>query len=590
MTTRGTAVAPDLMARFAEAVAAFPARTAVIAPDGELTFAELDARVSRTAGSLAARGAGPGSLVGVRLPRGAGLVVALLAVWRAGAAYLPLDPAQPDARLQTLIDDAAPRFVVTPGMDTTGMDTTGMDTTGMDTTGGAGPGDTAYVIYTSGSTGRPKGVQVSRGAVAHLVDSLEEAGFYGEGHRVVAWNAAVSFDASVQQWARVCRGDTLVLIENSMRGEPELLARHLSRSGVTDLDVTPSHWSVIGEPITSAYRGTPLRLFVGGEAIPEPMWRDLSAAAARGVLEPINVYGPTECAVDSTGTWIGAGSPHIGAPLPRVRAYVLDDALRPVPQDEEGELYIAGPGLADGYLRGPALTARRFVADVVAGDGSRMYATGDRARRRADGTLEYAGRADRQVKIRGHRVEPGEIETVLARHPAVARAVVVPHDGQAGPVLVAYHTAADGNPATGAELRDHVAGHLPAAMVPAFYVAMDTLPLNQSGKVDHAALPVPDLAPGLSAADALSSPAERVVAEAWAAVLGVEPASGSDDFFALGGHSLTALYVIAHLKRRIGVVLPTRTVYRLPRLGDLARHIEGLSATHMEEIACQPRS
>ncbi|UYB43955.1 non-ribosomal peptide synthetase [Streptomyces sp. Je 1-4] len=588
--------AVDLLTRFQQAVAATPDRIAV-SHHGALTFAELDRHTARLAGVLAGHGAAPGRRIGVSLPRGTDLVVALLAVWRTGAAYVPLDPAYPQERLHAMVRDAGIDVVLTGGSDGP------VWPEGVRTLPVAPPPEApapehtpapavpvsartpAYVIYTSGSTGVPKGVETTRGAVAALVAGLEEAGLYDPGHRVVAWNASVSFDASVQQWARVCRGDTVVVLGEAERTDPAMLRAALDEHGVHDLDLTPSHWPLLRDDLLErAAEGRRLRLFMGGEPVPEGTWRELAAAHDARRLEAVNLYGPTECTVDATAAWIEDFAPHIGRPLPGVRCHVLDAALRPVPFGEEGELYLAGRQLAVGYVNRPALTASRFVADPFAADGTRMYRTGDLVRRRADNSLEYRGRSDRQIKLRGYRVELGDIEAALTTHPCVASAVVTLHSGTAaGEQLAAYYVAttdaAGDTPATGTPtpgtLRAHLAAALPQFMLPTAYLALDAIPLTVNGKVDLAALPVPEPA----TADPDSAPegeAETLIAAVWSEVLGREHIRADDDFFAMGGHSLIALRVVARLKKQLGVAMSAREVYRHPRLRDLARHVDSL--------------
>ncbi|AXX31945.1 Siderophore biosynthesis non-ribosomal peptide synthetase module [Actinosynnema pretiosum subsp. pretiosum] len=438
------------------------------------------------------------------------------------------------------------------------------------------PADPAYVIYTSGTTGRPKGVQVHRGGVANLLAKLERAGIYRSAHGRVACNAGMSFDASVQQWVRVCRGDTLVLVDEELRTDPPRMAEFLRDQAITDLDVTPSHWDLLRAWVNDdAPRG--LRVFIGGEPVPEHIWREL-AAAPWG--DAVNLYGPTECTVDSTAAFVTGDQPHIGRELDGVRALVLDDALRPVPTGETGELHLAGPSLANGYVGRPGLTAERFVPDPRA-EGERMYRTGDLVRRRADGALDYLGRVDRQVKLRGFRLELGEVEAVLRRHDDIAAVTVQLADSPTGPALVAYYTVVAGSaPPSADDLRRHTSTWLPDYMVPSAFVVLDAFPLTTNGKMDVAALPAAEQAAfAPEGGDVPSTPAEELIAAVWVEVLGVAAVSATDDFFALGGHSFSAIRVASAIRDRLGVEIPTTDVYRHSRLGDLARHVEDISTS-----------
>ncbi|GAB7030432.1 non-ribosomal peptide synthetase [Streptomyces sp. NPDC021749] len=581
----------DAVRRFARVVREHPERIAVRDGEDALTFAELDRRTARLARALAARGIGRGARVGVALPRTARLVVALLGVWRAGAAYVPLDPHYPRARLAFMAQDAgiaallagegaplgAAAGAVVLDPDVPEAAGAAEDDLPADPAGGS-PLDPAYLIYTSGSTGRPKGVEASRGGVAALLAGLEEAGAYADAPRVVAWNASVSFDASVQQWARVCRGDTVVVLSEEDRKDPARLAAVLDAHAVTDLDLTPSHWELLrGTLAAPRSDGRTLRLFMGGEPVPARTWRELAEAAGSGGPEALNLYGPTECTVDATVGWMTGQTPHLGDSLPGGRLYVLDEALRPVPEGADGELYVAGPRLALGYAGRPALTAERFVADPFGGPGARMYRTGDRVRR-SGGRLVFLGRADRQVKFRGFRIEPGEIEHALVSAEGVgSAAVVVRADGPAGERLVAYAVPSGGAAPDPGRLRDRLASVLPDFMVPSDWVLLDALPLTANGKLDVAALPAPPDGAGASdgAAAEPDGPFEKLIAEVWSEVLGRQRISADDDFFALGGHSLMALRVVGRLKRNLGVVISVKEVYRHPRLRDLARHVQG---------------
>ncbi|MFD9080896.1 non-ribosomal peptide synthetase [Streptomyces erythrochromogenes] len=553
-------VTADLLARLRGVVAAHPGRVAVHAVDGSLDFAELDRRTAALARALRAAGVRRGDRVGVHLARTADLPVALLATWRAGAAYVPLDPAYPaeriaftaaDARLAAVVSaDAEPP--VPAGVPVLRPTADAPDTEAPQARFAPHPLDSAYVIHTSGSTGRPKGVEVPHGAVADLVAALELSGAYRPEPGVVAWNASVSFDASVQQWVRICRGDTLVVVDDAQRAEPTRLVALLAEHGVTDLDLTPSHWQLLREPLAGAR--VP-RLFMGGEPVPARTWRELADAR----IDALNLYGPTECTVDAITAPITGPGPHLGEPLPGVRAYLLDGRLAPVTAaGAVGELYLAGPGLAHGYPGHPGLTAGRFTADPFATEpGARMYRTGDQARRSSDGLLEYVGRVDRQVKLRGFRVELGEVEHALGALPAVTAAAVTLHEAAPGDHrLAGFVTGADLRPA---DLLAELRRILPAHLVPSTVTVLDSLPLTPNGKVDHAALPAP-AAPAAPAAEpaAAQGGVEEQVAEVWRTVLGVPDIEQTDDFLSLGGHSLAALRVVHLLRRKLNVELQLR--------------------------------
>ncbi|MFE0582150.1 non-ribosomal peptide synthetase [Streptomyces sp. NPDC058874] len=552
--TATTPAAADLSARLRAVVAAYPGRVAVHAVDGTLDFAGLDRRTAGLARALAAAGVRRGDRVGVHLARTADLPVALLAVWRAGAAYVPLDPAYPAERIAFMAADA--RLAAVVSTDARPPVPAGVPVLRPDADAAEGsevpfaphPLDSAYVIYTSGSTGRPKGVEVPHGAVAGLVAALEVSGAYRPEPGVVAWNASVSFDASVQQWVRICRGDTLVVIDDTQRAEPARLARLLAEHDVTDLDLTPSHWHLLREPLSGSRIP---RLFMGGEPVPARTWRELADART----DALNLYGPTECTVDAITAPIAGPGPHLGEPLPGVRAYLLDGRLAPVTAaGAVGELYLTGPGLAHGYPGHPGLTASRFTADPFATEpGARMYRTGDQARRSADGLLEYVGRVDRQVKLRGFRVELGEVEHALGALDGVTAAAACLHEPAPGDHrLAGFVTGADLRPA---DLLTALRRTLPAHLVPSSVTVLDALPLTPNGKVDHAALPAP-AAP--AAEPAGRGGVDEQVAEVWRTVLGVPDVEQTDDFLSLGGHSLAALRVVHLLRRKLNVELQLR--------------------------------
>ncbi|WP_411107206.1 non-ribosomal peptide synthetase [Streptomyces sp. cmx-4-9] len=594
-----TRTAPDAPADLLARLALVPAaRTAVVAADRELSFGALRAEAMRIAERLAARGIGPESVVALCLPRGADLVAALIGTLTAGAAYLPVDPKLPAERRRYLVEDAGADLVVTadaaaaplaPGTAHLSMaQLAGPGTDGQAYAPVAVSGDAlAYVIYTSGSTGRPKGVEIGRAAASALLAELEGAGIAVTDGGRVGWNASPSFDASVQQWVRICRGDTLVMIDDETRADPALLARLVDEQALTDLDITPSHADPLLDLLTADGGPRPLTLLIGGEAVSPALWRRLGERAAQGVLRTVNLYGPTECTVDSTAGWVSPGEdPHIGAVLPGLRMRVLDEKLHPVQAGGSGELYLAGPRVGRGYRRRPGLTAERFVADL-GGDaplhGGRMYRTGDLVRLLPDGRLEYLGRADGQVKLRGFRIELPEIEAALTALPGVAEAaVVLREDVHGAPGLVAYHRAAGDRPATAADLRDGLGAVLPGYMVPAAFVALDRFPTTTNGKLDRAALPAPaepaDAPSAAGTAGAGMTSSQQLIAGVWAAVLGAAQVGPDDNFFKLGGHSLLAIKLVSRVRAELGVSLPVKAVYANPRLRDLAAHLDTLVA------------
>ncbi|MEO5876449.1 MAG: non-ribosomal peptide synthetase [Streptosporangiaceae bacterium] len=580
--------ARDLLERLAEVPAE---RTAVLAGDQALTFGELRAQAAHLARQLADRGIGPESVVALHLTRGADLLLALVATLTAGAAYLPVDPKLPAERRRYLVHDAGADLVI-------GEPLGGVPHLSLPEAAGAGascgtayrpvrtePGTLAYVIYTSGSTGRPKGVEITREGVSALLAELESSGIAVTDGGRVGWNASPSFDASVQQWVRLCRGDTIVMIDEEARADPDLFAALVDKTGLTDLDVTPSHAEHLLEPLAARHRPErgPLTLLVGGEAISPSLWSRLGVLVEAGVLRAVNVYGPTECTVDATAAWITSGDvrPHLGQVLPGLSAHVLDASLRQV---AEGELYLTGARVGRGYRRRPLLTAERFVADVTASDGTRMYRTGDRCRVLPGGSLEYLGRADGQIKLRGHRIETGEIEAVMAASPGVAEAAVTLHDDLNGaPGLVGYYRVSA--PVGEDDLRARLAANVASYMMPAALVRLDRFPTTPSGKLDRAALPAPVLAPPAPVNDGALGPVETLIAGVWSTVL-ARPGIGADDnFFKLGGHSLLAIKLVARVRAELGVGLPVRTVYETPRLRDLAARIEILLAERVAEPA-----
>ncbi|MBP2368860.1 non-ribosomal peptide synthetase [Pseudonocardia parietis] len=567
--------------RITAGLARDPGHTAVVAPDGTLDAAELDRRSAALAGALRARGAGPGAVVGVAVPRSCELMVALIGVLRAGAAYLPLDPDHPAERSAHIAADAGLDLVLVPSADDPLPELPGVTRLPVGPLSAdpvpadlpfPDPDDAAYLIYTSGSTGRPKGVVVSHRAIGNRLDWMQYAHPITAVDRVLQKTPA-GFDVSVWEffWAPA-RGATVVLARPGGHRDPEYLAGLIREERITTLHFVPSMLEgfLAAEQVTAdpSWARSLRRVFCSGEALPAAAARDWHALTG---VELHNLYGPTEAAVDVTAHAVGAdpGTVPIGDPVWNTRTHVLDGCLRPVPDGVPGELYLAGVQLARGYHARPGLTADRFVADPFGAPGERLYRTGDVVRR-AGGTLEYLGREDGQVKIRGQRIELGEIEAELGALDGVGRAaVVIRRDGPA-PVLVGYvvpRPAPSGDPGAdvpgaagvpasagetgaldGATLREALAARLPEAMVPAAVVVLDDLPLTPNGKLDRNALPAPEAA----ASGPVREPAthaERVLCAAFAEVLGRDTVSADDDFLALGGDSITSIAVSSRARR-----------------------------------------
>ncbi|HEX2207961.1 MAG TPA: amino acid adenylation domain-containing protein [Longimicrobium sp.] len=560
-----------------------PHAVAVRCDGRALTCAELDARADQVARVLRRRGVGPDVMVPVFMERSLELVVAILGVLKAGGAYVPLDPGYPAERLAWVLEDCGAALVLTtsaleprlaPGTVALRMD--GIDV--LHTDGGsdaplpaADPENAAYVIYTSGSTGRPKGVVVPHRALSnHMTWMLARFPFSAD-DRVLQKTPAM-FDASVWEfWAPLLSGGLLVMARPGGEKEGGYLVRTLREERITVLQVVPALLRALADEPGLEEADALRLLFAGGEALPRDLVARVGARLPGAAV--VNLYGPTETCIDATahpaddgGT--GAIVP-LGRPIDGLRAYVLDADLRPVAEGEAGELFIAGAGLARGYLGRPALTADRFLPDPHAAGGERMYRTGDRVRAGADGVLEFLGRVDHQVKVRGYRVELGEIEAVLGMHPAVRGAAVTAADGR----LVAYVAAADGA-APGAEaLRAHLGARLPEYMVPATWVMLDALPLSPSGKVDRRALPAP---PAASCAEYVESrtDTERALAAIWADVLGMERVGAADDFFDLAGHSLAAMQILARVRGTLGVEVPIHVFFQARTLAGLAEAVD----------------
>jgi amino acid adenylation domain-containing protein len=556
-----------------------PGAVAVLFEGAELTYAALNERANRLAHHLAGLGVGPETRVGIRLERGTEMIVSVLAVLKAGGAYVPLDPAHPAERLAFVLSDAAVPVLVTreslraalPAGD--GVTVVSVDGDGARIAAesaenperGARPDHLAYVIYTSGSTGTPKGVMVPHRGVPNL--AYAQARRFGiDGTSRVLQFASLSFDAAVAElFDALLAGAALVLASREALLPGPGLLETLRRGRVTVATLPPPVLAILPPD------GLPeLRTVVSaGEAVDAATVERWSAGRAF-----VNAYGPTEVTVCATSARCEADgrAPAIGRPLENVRVYVLDAVGRPAPVGVPGELYVGGAGVVRGYLGRPELTAERFVPDPFAAEpGGRLYRTGDRARWRADGSLEYLGRLDGQVKIRGFRIEPGEVEAALRRNPGVTDCVVVVREDRPGDRrLVAYVVGGVEMDA----LRAHARQSLPEYMVPSAFVALDLLPLTPNGKLDRKALPAPEIGSAEESSVAPRTPVEEVLAGVWAEVLGRERVGVEESFFDLGGHSLLATRVVSRIRAVLGVELPLRALFEGPTIAELAGRVE----------------
>jgi amino acid adenylation domain-containing protein/non-ribosomal peptide synthase protein (TIGR01720 family) len=548
-----------------------PDAVAVVLEGRRLTYGEVNARANRLARRLRELGVGPESLVGLCMERTPEMVVGVLGILKAGGAYLPLDPSYPRERLAFMLDDARVSVLVTQSQLAERLPLGGAQVVCLDPSPGgeggqglagyggedlprqSGPENLAYVIYTSGSTGRPKGVELAHSGLCNLATA--QAGTFGvePGDRVMQV-ASLSFDASIWELTMaLTRGAALHLVRQETLLSAEELASAIEGQGITTVTFPPS---LLGTLPDDRLAGTMRTVVVAGE----PCSRELMARWVPG-RRFFNAYGPSEATVCATVHRCDErepSSPPIGRPIANTRLYVLDGGLRPLPVGVAGELYVGGAGLARGYRHRPALTAERFVPDPFGGEpGSRLYRTGDRVRYRADGAIEYLGRLDHQVKVRGFRVELGEIEAALGQHEAIREVVVVAREDQPGDRrLVAYYVA--GSEVAGSELRAFLRQRLPEYMVPGVFVALPAMPLSPNGKVDRKALPAPDRdRAALEVAYAASRTAsEEVLAGIWAQVLGVERVGIHDNFFELGGDSILSIQVIARARQQGLAVTP----------------------------------
>ena len=582
-----------LPALFEGQVERSPEAIALVFEERTLSYAELNAQANRLAHLLIGRGIGPEDLVALALPRSIEMVVGLLGILKAGAAYLPLDPDYPVERLSSMLRDAQPACVLTrieiaerlpesvtqllfDHAETAGALAQSPESNPSDAEriGPLTPHNSAYVIYTSGSTGTPKGVVgLHSGAINRL-------GWFAErypcppGKAVLAKSSLSFIDGSTELLGPLLHGICVVLSDNSAAKNPEDLTALIERHAISRITVVPSLLATLLVGSGDARRLAPCRLWItSGETLPETYAAWFAKLLPEAHL--VNLYGASEASGDSLFAECRGSEVAIGQPIWNTRVYVLDGGLQPVPVGVSGELYIAGAGLARGYLNRPGLSAERFVADPYGAPGTRMYRTGDLARWRAEGVLEFLGRADQQLKIRGFRIEPGEIEAALTRHPSVAQAAVIGREDPGGEKrLVGYVVAQSGQRADPALLRTHVAQSLPDYMVPGAIVVLDALPLTPNGKLDRKALPAPDFAVAKGRWRAPRSPQEEILCTLFAEVLGVSNVGIEDNFFELGGHSLLATRLVSRIRTALGEELPMRSLFEASTVAGLAKCLQ----------------
>ncbi|OBI52056.1 hypothetical protein A5707_12745 [Mycobacterium kyorinense] len=568
--TQPQSTAVSVLVLWAAQVARTPDAVALIGEGRSLTYRELDEAANRLAHVLADHGVGPGECAGLLCSRSIQAIVAMLAVLKAGAAYLPIDPQYPRARMEFMLADAAAVAVVTTadlvarlaGFDVlvVDVDDPGVDGQPSTTLPAPGPEDIAYLIYTSGTTGMPKGVAISHHNLTHLVESwptnVPRASVWTQCHSYV-------FDFSVGEiWAALLSGGRLVIVPESVVGSPDEFHDLLIEEQVSVLTQTPSAAAML-----SAEGLESVALLVGGEPCPAEL---VDRWASDRVM--VNAYGPTETTVYasmSAPLVAGSGAAPIGAPVPEAAVFVLDGWLRPVPAGVIGELYVAGRGVGCGYVRRAGLTASRFVAcpfGWAGASGQRMYRTGDLVCWGADGQLRYLGRADEQVKIRGYRIELGEIQTALAGLDGVEHAVVIVREDRPGTKRLVGYITGTAEPST---VRAALAERLPIYMVPAAVIGLDALPLTVNGKLDIRALPAPEYRDG-GDYRAPANPTEEILAGIYAQILGLERVGVDDSFFDLGGDSLSAMRLIAAINTRLDVAVAVRTVFEAPSVARLS--------------------
>ena len=595
---------------FEQQVALTPDSIAVSFEDQRLSYAELNRRANQLAHHLRNTGVGPESSVAIYLDRSVDMIVALLGVLKAGGAYLPLETTHPKRRVQYVLENAQVRVILAhertaamlpehraqvicldadwPSVAQQSAATPATNTTAE---------NLAYVIYTSGSTGGARGVMVQHRSAVNLATALRGKIYRADPSTLrVSINAPLMFDSSVKQVIQLLYGHELIIIPEDIRTNGDELVSYIKLHGIDVLDCTPSQLRLmLPTGFFENACATPRLVLVGGEAIDDETWQRLASIKQTTFF---NVYGPTECTVDTTAKRIDAASTEvlIGRPLGNVKTYLLDSDNQPVPPGVPAELFIGGAGVVRGYLAEPDLTAERFVPDSFSGAaGARLYRSGDLVRYRTGGEISFVGRLDHQVKIRGHRIEPGEIEAALRKDPQVRQAVVVDREDRPGEKrLVAYIVAKHQADLSLRGLQINLREQLPDYMMPTGWVLLDEIPLTSSGKVNRAALPDPGRTRPDTGQSFIAPPTmiEEVLAAIWRQVLDLDHVSGSDNFFWLGGHSLLATQIISRIRESFQIELPVRALFESPTLAELSERVEAImrSGASLAAPALKPHS
>ena len=573
-----------------ETQAALTPEHVALSDDGvDLTYREVDRRANQLAHRLMKDGVGPDVRVGICLERSTNLLIAILGVLKAGGAYVPLDPTYPIERLSYMLLDALVAVVVTQGPLLAAIDTAEWRVIDLHDWAGVGlespdkpcvarsAEQLAYVIYTSGSTGRPKGVMVRHAGAVNFLLAMQDI-FHLSSRDVLAATTSISFDIALLEWfLPLVVGARTVMISRDIVVDGPRLAHELERVGATVMQATPSGW----RSLFGAEKVPPVRVLCGGEAFPLELARTFLTEG----FETWNLYGPTETTVWSMISRVANADDVVplGQPIANTQIYLLDSAFNLVPIGVPGELYIGGDGLARGYWQQPDLTAERFVPDPFGiNPGQRLYRTGDQARYRSDGTLEFLGRADHQVKVRGYRIELGEIESALGRHPLMMRSVAVVRDEQGDKRIVAYVVPETGSDISTDDLRRVLRDQLPDYMVPSTFVILEEFPLTPNGKVDRKALPAPEYSQSDARPSDLKTPTEEILAGLWADVLNLKHVDVHDNFFELGGHSLLATQVMSRIRTAFQIELPLRSLFEAPTVEGLSTVIEQVRSSREE--------